>query len=160
MRAKIKEQLNNNQGVALTMVLVLIFVMSVLGTAMYAYTMQSLKVLEFGTARQKAEYLARSGVEASVFMYQDAMLQYNSEEALRDFIDQATDDGNPDTDETITTNWVYLLQDGTTYVDGGNGDEPAPISDKFIGYYRVTITNDQKSYEMPDGQGGTQTKTE
>ena len=160
MRAQIREQLKNNQGAALSMVMVLLVVMSILGTAMYVYTMQSLKVLEFGTARQKAEYLARSGIEASVFMYQDAMLQYNSEEALRDFIDQATDDGNPDTDETITTNWVYLLQDGQTYVDGGNGEEPAPISDEYVGYYRVTITNDQKSYEMPDGQGGTQTKIE
>ena len=129
MRAQIREQLKNNQGAALSMVMVLLVVMSILGTAMYVYTMQSLKVLEFGTARQKAEYLARSGIEASVFMYQDAMLQYNSEEALRDFIDQATDDGNPDTDETITTNWVYLLSDGQTYVDGGNGEEPAPISD-------------------------------
>lgn len=160
MRTRIKEQLQNNQGVALSMVMVLLVVMSILGTAMYAYTMQSLKILEFGTARQKAEYLARSGVEASVFMYQDAMLKYNTEEELRDFIDSATDDGNPDTDETIVTNWVYLLDDGKTYVDGGNGEEPAPISEDYVGYYRVTITNDQKSYEMPDGQGGTQTKTE
>ena len=114
MRAQMLELLKNNQGVALSMVMVLLFVMSILGTAMYVYTMQSLKVLEFGTARQKAEYLARSGIEASVFMYQDAMLQYNSEEGLRDFIDQATDDGNPDTDETITTNWVYVLSDGQT----------------------------------------------
>lgn len=160
MRTQIREQLKNNQGVALSMVMVLIVVMSIFGTAMYVYTMQSLKILEFGTARQKAEYLARSGVEASVFMYQDAMLKYNSEEELRDFIDRATDDGNPDTDETIKTNWVYLLEDGSTYVDGGNGEEPAPISEDYVGYYRVTITNDQKSYEMPDGQGGTQTKTE
>ena len=68
MRAQIREQLKNNQGASLSMVMVLLVVMSILGTAMYVYTMQSLKVLEFGTARQKAEYLARSGIEASVVM--------------------------------------------------------------------------------------------
>ena len=48
MRAQIREQLKNNQGAALSMVMVLLVVMSILGTAMYVYTMQSLKVLEFG----------------------------------------------------------------------------------------------------------------
>lgn len=155
-----KEQLKNKQGVALTMVMVLLTVMTILGAAVYGYSMQALKTLQFGTERQKAEYLARSGVEASVFMYQDAMLQYNEEEAIQKFIDAATHDGSDATDETITTNWIYLLLDGETYVDGGSGDTPTPPEGEYIGYYRVEITNDSKTYAMPDGQGGTQIKTE
>lgn len=54
-----KQQLKDNHGVALTMVMVLLTVMTVLGAAMYGYSMQALKTLEYGTSRQKAEYLAR-----------------------------------------------------------------------------------------------------
>jgi len=160
VKSSVKEQLKDNRGVALTMVMILILVMTILGGAMYAYAMQSLKTLQFGTEKQKAEYLARSGIEASVFMYQDAMLKYNDVAQIKNFIDASHDDGDASTDETITTNWVYLLKDGTTYVEGGTGDEPTPPNEAYIGYYRVTITNDQKKYEMPDGSGGTQTKTE
>ncbi|MGN0519976.1 MAG: hypothetical protein ACI4LB_04490 [Candidatus Fimenecus sp.] len=155
-----KQQLKDNRGVALSMVMILLSVMTVLGGVIYAYTMQSLKTLQFGTDRQKAEYLARSGIEASVFMYQDAMLKYNDVDEIKDFIDASHDDGNDSTDETITTNWVYLLKDGSTYVDGGSGDEPTPPAEDYIGYYRVTITNDQKKYEMPNGSGSTEVKTE
>lgn len=149
MKSRFKEQLNNNRGVALSMVIVLLFVMTVLGSAMYAYSMQSLKVLQFGTSRQKAEYLARSGIEASVFMYQDAMLQYDDVPEIHEFIDASTHDDDNTTDETITSNWVYLLKDGKTYVDGGADASPTPPAEPYIGCFRVTVTNDKKTYSMP-----------
>lgn len=155
-----KQQLKDNRGVALTMVMVLLTVMTVLGTAMYAYSMQAIKTLEFGTSRQKAEYLARSGIEASVFMYQDAMLKYDKDTAVKQFMNAAADDNSDSTDETITTNWVYLLKDGSTFVDGGSGDTPTPPSEDYIGYYRVVITNDTQKYTMPDGSGGSVEATE
>ena len=155
-----KQQLKDNRGVALTMVMVLLTVMTVLGTAMYAYSMQAIKTLEFGTSRQKAEYLARSGIEASVFMYQDAMLKYDKDTVIKQFMDAAKDDSADSTDETITTNWVYLLKDGSTFVDGGSGDVPTPPNEDYIGYYRVIITNDDRTYQMPDGSGGSVTATE
>lgn len=155
MKQQIKAQLQDQHGVALTMVMVLLTVMTVLGTAAYAYSMQSIKTLQFGTDRQKAEYLARSGIEASVFMYQDAMLKYDKDTAIKQFMDAARDDNVDGTDETIVTNWVYLLRDGSTFVDGGNGDEPTPPNEDYIGCYRVTITNDFREYKMPDGNGGT-----
>lgn len=155
-----KQQLKDNHGVALTMVMVLLTVMTVLGAAMYGYSMQALKTLEYGTSRQKAEYLARSGIEASVFMYQDAMLKYDKDTAVKQFMDAATDDATDSTDETITTNWVYLLSDGKTFVDGGSGDTPTPPNENYIGYYRVTITNDTQKYSMPDGSGGSVEATE
>lgn len=155
-----KQQLKDNRGMALTMVMVMLTVMTVLGTAMYAYSMQAIKTLQFGTDRQKAEYLARSGIEASVFMYQDAMLKYDKDTVVKQFMDAATDDGSDSTDETITTNWVYLLKDGSTFVDGGSGDTPTPPSEEYIGYYRVTITNDTQAYQMPDGSGGSVDATE
>ena len=96
-----KQQLKDNRGVALTMVMVLLTVMTVLGTAMYAYSMQAIKTLEFGTSRQKAEYLARSGIEASVFMYQDAMLKYDKDTVIKQFMDAAKDDSADSTDETF-----------------------------------------------------------
>ena len=155
-----KQQLKDNRGMALTMVMVMLTVMTVLGTAMYAYSMQAIKTLQFGTDRQKAEYLARSGIEASVFMYQDAMLKYDKDTVVKQFMDAATDDGSDSTDETITTNWVYLLKDGSTFVDGGSGDTPTPPSEEYIGYYRVIITNDTQAYQMPDGSGGSVDATE
>ena len=149
-----KQQLKDNRGMALTMVMVMLTVMTVLGTAMYAYSMQAVKTLQFGTDRQKAEYLARSGIEASVFMYQDAMLKYDKDTVVKQFMNAATDDGSDSTDETITTNWVYLLKDGSTFVNGGSGDTPTPPNEEYIGYYRVSITNDTQKYQMPDGSGG------
>lgn len=160
MKAEKKNILKDNHGVALTMVMMLIFVMTFMGGAMYAYTMQSLKTLEYGTSRQKAEYIARSGIEASVFMYQDAMLKDDDEhKEIREFLQKTStrevpDPTNPDKKvlkegEDIKTNWIYLLTDGKTYKDGGDGDEPLPISEEYIGYYRVTISNDKKTYQMP-----------
>ncbi len=142
--------LKDNHGVALTMVMALILIMTFLGGSMYAYTMQSLKTLEYGTNRQKAEYIARSGIEASVFMFQDALLKNDAEHAgVQEFLKKTDDDGVESTDETITTNWVVLLKDGTTYVNGGYGDEPNLPAEPYIGYYRVTITNDKQTYQMP-----------
>lgn len=155
-----KRQLKDNRGVALSMVMILLSVMTVLGGVIYAYTMQSIKTLQYGTDRQKAEYLARSGIEASVFMYQDAMLQYDKSEEIRQFLDASHYDKDAQEDHPIVTNWVYLLADGKTFADGGSGDEPTPPNEDYIGYYRVTITNDEKEYEMPTGDGGTETKIE
>ena len=153
MEHKKNSLLHQNHGVALTMVMFLLFVMTFLGGAIYGFTMQSIKALEYGTSRQKAEYIARSGIEASVFMYQDAMLKNDaSHQSLQDFI-KATNGDSTATDQPITTNWVYVLKkedaEGHLYADGGLGDEPAAIEEDTIGYFRVTITNDYKEVKVP-----------
>lgn len=152
--------LKDNHGVALTMVMALLLIMTFLGGTMYAYTMQSLKTLEYGTNRQKAEYIARSGVEASVFMYQDAMMKNNTEHSgIQDFL-KKTDRNGATSGEDIITNWVYLLKDGKTYVDGGSDDQPAEISQNYIGYFRVTIRNGEEEYFMPKADGTKEKKTQ
>lgn len=168
-----KGKLKSNQGFALTGVLCLIAILTLFGTAMYTYSMQALKTIEYGTNRQKADYIARSGIEAAVFMYQDTLLKEGTEadegDILSSFITASSEDGNNATDKTITTNWVYMLRERDAYghiqyVDGGNGAAPSPISKDYVGYFRVTITNDSKTYDMPvigaDGQPTTEQKTE
>ena len=162
MKKQDKHLLQDNHGVALVMVMFLLLMMTFMGGTMYAYTMQSLKVLEYGTNRQKAEYIARSGIEASVFMYQDAMLKETSTGEIHQFLEATKDDGNEATDETITTNWIYLCKDAKTYEDGGDGNTPTVPTGKsesdYIGYFRVKITNDKQAYTMPTEGGGSETK--
>lgn len=69
-----KSRLKENNGMALTMVMVILVVLTFMGTAMYAYSMQSLDVVRWGTNRKKAEYIARAGIEATAFAYQDTEL--------------------------------------------------------------------------------------
>lgn len=69
-----KAKLKNNNGMALTMVMVILVVLTFMGTAMYAYSMQSIDVIKWGSNRKKAEYIARAGIEASAFAYQDVEL--------------------------------------------------------------------------------------
>lgn len=133
-----KSQLKNKDGMALVTVLVLIFVLSLMGTAMYAYSFQSLNVIKWGSDKKKAEYIARAGIEAAAFAYQDT--EYNSgnndeagtyalkftEAAKREYfigkennkiiIQYKDDTGTPkkydesviDERTLIKTNWIYM----------------------------------------------------
>lgn len=101
-----KSRLNNNNGMALTMVMVILVVLTFMGTAMYAFSMQSLDVVRWGTSRKKAEYISRAGIEAAAFAYQDTELS---------------------TSDTTTTNYNYSVRfieaSKRKYVVAKNGND-------------------------------------
>lgn len=187
-----KSRLKDNNGMALTMVMVILVVLTFMGTAMYAYSMQSLDVVKWGTSRKKAEYISRAGIEAAAFAYQDTELatsdtstpnydysvrfmnasrrKYSATEITAEtgstdkkkIAIQYTDDTgstkiyneNEIDDRTqIVTNWIYMCsynsnidsedkaKQKVVYVDGGNGEEPAPPDRDYIGCFRVTISD-------------------
>ena len=132
-----KKTLKSNRGVILVAALFLIAVFSFLITALLAYTVQQSLNVRNSRAYKDAEYLARSGVEATVKAFQE--------------IDQSnTGFLHPTGDKTLldlTTNPVYLLNDGSfyTYLPGkvGASNDPygntPPKSEDIAGYYTVTV---------------------
>ena len=72
MKTDKKLQINFKSGMALPAVLIILMIVSVLGTALYAYSMQSIRSVRFASDAKKSEYLARAGVESAAFAYQQA----------------------------------------------------------------------------------------
>lgn len=135
-----KSKLEKNDGFALTAVIALLFVLSLMGTAMYGYTMTSLRSVRFLSDQKKAEYLAQAGAEASAYAYQLAVNNRGTDADVNEFIIETSGEN-----DTIKTNKIFLIW---------NRDEsPAAYryvtenalgsySDKeIIGYYQVDITN-------------------
>lgn len=155
-----KTRLKQNSGFALTIVIALLFILSLMGTAMYAYTMTSLRSVRFLSDRKKAEYLAQAGAEATAYAYQLAVNNKGADEDVNEFIVETSKDG-----DVIETNKIYLIWNKSVdpaayqYVteDGLN-----LCTDKdIIGYYQVEITNSVeikkgkflKTEKNPDGSG-------
>ncbi len=135
-----KSRLEQNNGFALTGVIALLFILSLMGTAMYGYTMTSLRSVRFLSDQKKAEYLAQAGAEASAYAYQLAVNNRGTDADVNEFIVETSGEN-----DTIQTNKIFLIW---------NRDEsPAAYryvtenalgsySDKeIIGYYQVDITN-------------------
>lgn len=67
--------LKENSGASIIFVLILLAILSVMGTSLYAYSMQSLDVMKWGFDSARAKYLARAGVEQAAYAYQSAIQQ-------------------------------------------------------------------------------------
>lgn len=65
--------LKGNSGASIIFVLILLAILSVMGTSLYAYSMQSLDVMKWGFDSARAKYLARAGVEQAAYAYQSAI---------------------------------------------------------------------------------------
>ncbi|MEG2080495.1 MAG: hypothetical protein RRZ68_02915 [Oscillospiraceae bacterium] len=123
-----KKVLKNNGGVAMVMVIVLIAIMSLMGTTLYAYSIQSVATYKFGIDRNKAEYLARAGIEAAAYRYQNAVIRSSSDADLRDFI--ATGEAQ---EAVIEGNKIYLDKSGQ-YFAFPAGEPP---EGSYVGYFEV-----------------------
>lgn len=135
-----KSRLKQNSGFALTVVIALLFVLSLMGTAMYAYTMTSLRSVRFLSDRKKAEYLAKAGAEASAYAYQLAVNNRGTDTDVNEFIVETSGEN-----DTIETNKIFLIwnRDASPaayqYV---TENQLGSYSDKeIVGYYQVEITN-------------------
>lgn len=155
-----KKRLKQNGGFALTAVIALLFILSLMGTAMYAYTMTSLRTVRFLSDRKKAEYLAQAGAEASAYAYQLAVNNRGSDADVNEFIVETSEDG-----DKILTNKIYLIWNRAAspaaYQYVTEAGLAASTDKEIIGYYQVEITNIVeikkgkflKTEEKPDGSG-------
>lgn len=64
--------IKGNSGASIIFVLILLAILSVLGTSLYAYSMQSIDVMKWGFDSARAKLLARGGVEQAAYAYQSA----------------------------------------------------------------------------------------
>ena len=135
-----KSRLKQNGGFALTAVIALLFILSLMGTAMYAYTMTSLRTVRFLSDRKKAEYLAQAGAEAASYAYQLAVNNKGTDSDVNEFIVETSEDG-----DKIETNKIYLIWNKTAtpaeYQYVTEAGLNACTDKEIIGYYQVEITN-------------------
>ena len=136
-----KTKLKQNGGFAIISVVFLLFVLSLMGTAMYLYSVTSLRSVRFLSDRKKAEYLAQSGVEAASYAYQLAVSSSGNVAAANTLINSTNTE-----DATMQSNTVYLVYDRSAsennhykYVKDTNISSYS--DDQIIGYYTVKITS-------------------
>ena len=141
MEAEKRIKFNPKSGMALPAVICILLIVSLLGTAMYAYSYDSLKAIRYASDAKKADYLARSGVEAAAFAYQ--MVEDNDlkdTENVPAFLTAASADG-----AEVVTNNVYLVWDRTDGYKYVTEDQVTPYTGKDrIGYFTVTLKNIRK----------------
>ncbi|MBE6835546.1 MAG: hypothetical protein E7515_04765 [Ruminococcaceae bacterium] len=134
MKADKKLKINLKSGMALPSVLIILMIVSVLGTAMYAYSMQSVRSVRFASDAKKAEYLARAGVESAAFAYQQATNQVNKAE-VNSFFNEL---GKADTNK-IVSNDIYLVWSDNNYKYVLASQIGEYEDRNVIGYFKVTI---------------------
>jgi Tfp pilus assembly protein PilV len=137
MKTERKKRFNPKSGMALPGVMVILVVLSLLGTAMYAYSMQSVQSVRFASDGKKAEYLAQAGIEAASYAFQAAMDSGNQNAVT--FKSEASKSTN-----TVTSNRVWLVFNKTTkdyeYIaDTGSNIAPTNTDYKVIGSFIVTV---------------------
>ncbi len=120
-----KKYLGNNKGWAMALVIVLLAIVPIFVVALYTYSSTSTKIVLKQIEIERARYLARSGMEAAVYVWQDSEL-----------------DAKP----TGSLERVYLTADGVFARQSTLGADAIAAS---LGYVDVTITfnNDNSSDE-------------
>ncbi len=134
MKTEKKIKNNKKSGMALPAVLIILMIVSVLGTALYAYSMQSIRSVRFASEGKKAEYLARAGVESAAFAYQQATNNI-AETHVNSFFNSL----NANEDNKIVSNDIYLVWSDGEYKYVLDSEVEAYTGRNRIGYFRVTI---------------------
>ena len=157
-----KKYLKNNQGMALPMVLFIMLILTALAAGLGTYASQSLRTVRYMNAQKQAYYLARAGVEAGAFAYQNATTKTSSAFDNNDSFKNGLVGFNEvdkfvsvieDSDSKITSNKVYLVYDG--------GDDNAgtiweglkfttTASDNAIGYFSIEIAGAEQETLVND----------
>ncbi|MCD6322669.1 MAG: hypothetical protein J7L77_06545, partial [Clostridiales bacterium] len=120
-----KKYLKNDKGWAMALVIVMLAVLPIFVVAIYTYSSTSTKIVLKQIELERARYLARAGMEAAVYVWQDAEL-----------------DAKP----TGSMERVYLTADGNFARQSTIGADAISSS---LGYVDATITfnNDSSSDE-------------
>ena len=157
-----KKYLKNNQGMALPMVLIIMMILTVLAAALGTYASQSLRTVKYMNAQKQAYYLARAGVEAGAFAYQNATTKTTSSFDNNDSFANGLVGFNDvdkfvsvieDSDEKITSNKIYLVYDGENENEGTMWEGlkfTTSASDNAIGYFSIEIAGGEQETIVND----------
>ncbi|MDO4831418.1 MAG: hypothetical protein Q4A46_08080, partial [Clostridia bacterium] len=142
-----KTKLKQNGGFAIVGVIFLLLVLSLLGTAMFAYSVTSLRSLRFSTEGKKAEYLAKAGVEVAAYAYQTAFSDMNKtgiDPSYGKFISDINGlDGEAESEP------VYLIWNGDTAKYEFLSTDPNSSGLEnfvYIGYFTVKIETEELEF--------------
>ena len=146
-----KKYLKNNQGMALPMVLLIMLILTILAAALGTYASQSLRSVKYMNAQKQAYYLARAGVEAGAFAYQNATTKTTSNFDNNSSFKNGLVGFNEvdkfvsvieDSDEKITSNKVYLIYDSGDANEGTMWEGlkfSTTATENAIGYFSIEI---------------------
>ncbi len=153
--SKIKSSLKSKDGMALPMVLVVMLVLTMLGTALYMLAWNSYMTVRYMNDQKKAYYYARAGVEFAAYAYQVADVQ--ATEAGSDASNLITFSDSEGA--VIKTNTIYVVptENGGTGKWKGLSFSATPTS-TAIGEINVDIGNGIDYVDITDSEGVT-TKT-
>lgn len=128
---KAKAILKSRQGVAMVVVLSIIFVVAIFATALFTYSYNELNFLKKDIDIDRAQYLARTGVEAAIKAYPQAPAAIKEEggSLVR----------------------LYLMEDGSHLMD----TDPAYESENVEGYVDVEISHETEELNLYAGEGAT-----
>ncbi len=129
MKSKIKQE----SGFAIIYVMFFLLVLSLMGTAMYMYSISSLRSVKYLSNRKKAEYLAQAGVEASAYAYQIAI--NSSDSNAVNLVSSTGFEG-----AEISSNNVYLVYDNGSYKYVDFSGLGSYNDNQVIGFYKVKVT--------------------
>lgn len=157
-----KKYLKNNQGMALPMVLIIMLILTVLAATVGTYASQSLRTVRYMNAQKQAYYLARAGVEAGAFAYQNATTKTTSNFDNNDSFKNGLVGFNnvdkfvsviEDSDEKITSNKVYLVYDGDNENEGTMWEGlkfSKTATENAIGYFSIEIAGGEQETIVND----------
>ena len=136
-----KTKLKQNGGFAIVYVIFFLMVLSLMGTAMYLYSVTSMRSVRYLSDRKKAEYLAQAGVESAAYAYQLAVSSSGSDTVANQVALVTSSD-------TINSNTVYMVYDRTASANNHYKfvtNVSAYDARDVIGYYTVKITNTEST---------------
>ncbi len=157
-----KKYLKNNQGMALPMVLIIMLILTILAAALGTYASQSLRSVRYMNAQKQAYYLARAGVEAGAFAYQNATTKttsnFDNNESFKNGLVGFNNVDKfvsiiEDSDEKITSNKIYLIYDDTAANAGTMWDGlkfSATATENAIGYFSIEIAGAEQETLVND----------
>ncbi len=156
--SKIKSSLKNKDGAALPMVLVVMLILTMLGTALYVLAWNSFRTVRYMNDEKRAYYFARAGIEFASYAYQVADSQAAStDDPNADIVKLITFAGTENA--IVTTNKIYIipsLASGTGKWEGLSFS--ATPSADAIGEVTVDIGTGIEYVDITDADGVT-TKT-
>ena len=163
-----KKYLKNKEGMALPMVLIIMTVLSLFATGLALYAHNSYLSVRWMNEEKRAYYLARAGVEAASYAYQNAVTKttanYDNLQKYADFseIDKLITVSEK-SDALITTNKVYLRYSTSGENEGTRWDglefktyasENEAVADtSCIGYFEVQIGNGTDKITVGESNG-------
>lgn len=155
--SKIKSSLKSKDGMALPMVLVVMLILTMFGTALYMLAWNSFMTVRYMNDQKKAYYYARAGVEFAAYAYQvaDAQAADTASDASKLIAFSNTTNANA----KINTNTVYVVPsegEGTGKWKGLSFS--ATPTSNAIGEFTVEIGNGIDYVDVTDSNGVT-TKT-